>query len=167
VKHIWVLVFSCLALFSCEPKAPQGIADIGLKAPDFQLKDLEGKTVSLASLQNKVVLLEFWATWCPPCKTSVPELNELHKRYRDKDFVLLAISVDEGRNVKRKLTEFVEKYGVTYKIVISDDLTSNLYGVTSIPVMFLLDKQHVITKKFTGYSIGMIEELSKQIDKLL
>ncbi len=167
MKHIWVFVFLCLALLSCETKAPQGIADIGQKAPDFQLKDMEGKTVSLASLQNKVVMLEFWATWCPPCRTSIPELNELHKRYRDKDFVLLAISVDEGRNVKRKLTEFVEKYGVTYKIVISDDLTGNLYGVTSIPVMFLLDKQHVITNKFTGYSIGMIEELSKQIDKLL
>lgn len=167
MKRIWIGLLLSLALFSCDTKAPPASTEVGQKAPDFKLKDLEGKSVSLASFQNKVVLIEFWASWCPPCLTSIPELEELDRSYRDKNFVLLAVSLDEGRNVQRKLTDFVAEHGITYRVLISDDLTSRLYGITSIPVMYLLDKQHVITKRYTGYSPEMLEELSREIETLL
>jgi peroxiredoxin len=166
VKKILVPLFLCIILFSCQSKGPAGTAEIGQKAPDFTLEDLKGTKTGLKDFNNKVVLLEFWATWCPPCKTSVPELNELDKKFIDKDFVLLTISVDEGRNVNKKLSEFATDYGVAYKMLISDDLTSKLYGVTSIPVIYLLDREHKIVKKYTGYSPGMSEEIAEQIEKL-
>jgi peroxiredoxin len=167
VKKVFVLLILCLALFSCQSKGPVGTADIGQKAPDFTLEDLNGTKTGLKDVTNKVVVLEFWATWCPPCKTSVPELNKLNSTFIDKDFALLAISVDEGRNVSKTLGEFAEEYGVQYKILISDDLTSKLYGITSIPVIYLLDKQHTIVKKYTGYAPNMSEEISEEIKKLL
>ncbi len=167
MKKILLPLFLCIILSSCQSKGPIGTAETGQKAPDFALADLNGKTVGLSDFNNKVVLLEFWATWCPPCKTAVPELNELDKKFIDKDFVLLAISVDEGRNVDKRLSEFATDYGVIYKILISDDITSKLYRVTSIPVIYLLDREHKIVKKYTGYSPEMSEEISEQIEKLL
>jgi thiol-disulfide isomerase/thioredoxin len=83
VKKILVPLFLCIILFSCQSKGPAGTAEIGQKAPDFTLEDLKGTKTGLKDFNNKVVLLEFWATWCPPCKTSVPELNELDKKFID------------------------------------------------------------------------------------
>ncbi|GBE00191.1 thiol-disulfide oxidoreductase ResA [bacterium BMS3Abin07] len=167
MKHILLAVALCLAVISCQSKAPQGSADIGQKAPDFTLKDLKGNDVSLSSFKNKVVLLEFWATWCPPCRESIPELVALNRKYIDKDALILAVSVDDGRNVADKLTDFVSEHGITYRVLISDGGADRLYNVTGIPMMFLLNRQHVIVKKYTGYSPGMFDELSGQIDKLL
>lgn len=167
MKKVFALIVLCFVLLNCQSKGPAGTADIGQKAPDFTLDDLKGAKTGLKDFKNKVVILEFWATWCPPCKTSVPELNELSRTFIDKDFALLAISVDEGMNVKKKLTEFAEEYGVQYKILISDNLTSRLYGVTSIPVIYLLDREHRIVKKYTGYAPKMSEEIAEEIEKLL
>lgn len=167
MKKIFAMLVLSFVLLSCQSKGPAGPADIGQKAPDFTLEDLKGTKTGLKDFTNKVVVLEFWATWCPPCKTSVPELNELSSTFIDKDFALLAISVDEGGNVSKTLSEFAEKYGIQYKILISDKLTSRLYGVTSIPVIYLLNKEHTIVKKYTGYAPKMSEEIAEEIKKLL
>ncbi|UCG77728.1 MAG: TlpA family protein disulfide reductase [Nitrospirota bacterium] len=166
-NRISIVVVICLLLFSCQPDRPVGTADVGQTAPDFKLRNLNGSQISLSSFKGKVVLLEFWATWCPPCRTSVPDLNELQRKFVGKDFKLLTISVDDGRNVSDKLVEFNTDYGVIYSVLIDDDLTSRLYGITSIPVIFLLDKDHNIVKKYTGYSPGLTDEISQHIEELL
>jgi len=167
LKRIAVVLFVILVLAACQDGKPQGVAEPGQKAPAFTLKDLDGRKVQLSDFSGKVVLLEFWATWCPPCRASIPDLVELDKKYKDQDFVLLAISVDEGVNVSDRLARFASDYGITYTVLVSDELTTSLYDVRGIPVMFLLDREHVISRKFTGFHPDMVNELSKEINGLL
>jgi thiol-disulfide isomerase/thioredoxin len=132
-------------------------------APDFTLQDLSGKKVSLSGLKGSVVLVEFWATWCPPCRTSVPGLERLHKAYGGKGLTILAVSVDEGG--WDKVRDFVSAHKVTYSVLQGTEDVSTRYLVRMIPAMYLIDKQGVIRKQFLGG--GNEEELEKEIQALL
>ncbi|MBM3265717.1 MAG: TlpA family protein disulfide reductase [candidate division Zixibacteria bacterium] len=120
----------------------------GSKAPDFSLPTLNGGTVKLSDLKGKVVVVNFWATWCPPCLQEMPVLNELSVAYKDKA-VVLGLSLDEEG---LPITEaFVKKLGVTYPIVESDKKTYQAYGnVLTIPHTFVIDKNGVVKNRFVG-----------------
>ncbi len=160
-----IMVLFFLVVLSCRPQEPPGVADIGQNAPDFTLKDLQGKKVTLSSYRNKVVLIEFWATWCPPCRMTIPELVKLTDEYADKDFTVLSINVDEGRDVETKLNEFIDEFGINYPVLLADNLTIRLYGIVPIPISFLLDRKHTIVKKYTGYVER--KDLKEEIERLL
>ena len=121
----------------------------GSKAPDFALPVLGGGTVKLSDLKGKTVVVNFWATWCPPCLQEMPVLNELSATYKDKNVVVLGLSLDEeGLPVTEA---FVKKHGVTYKIVESDKKTYQAYGnVLTIPHTFVIDKSGVVKNRFVG-----------------
>ncbi|MHB8881689.1 MAG: peroxiredoxin family protein [Thermodesulfovibrionales bacterium] len=140
---------------------PPAIA--GGKAPDFTLRDLKGKDVRLADYSGKVVLLEFWATWCPPCRASVPEFIALQSRYRDKNVVILAVSLDEGKDVIAKLADFVREQKINYTILVGSESVSQAYNVKSIPALFIIDKSGMIVSTQVGYA----GDLTAQIDKVL
>lgn len=131
------------------------------------MKDLDGKKISLSDYKNKVVLLEFWATWCPPCRDAVPHLTDINNKYTDKDFVILSISVDEGWDTAESLSSFAKENGITYKILVSDDITAKLYFVTTIPSTFILDREHRIVRKHFGLMSDMTRTLSGEIEALL
>ena len=118
------------------------------KAPDFSLKSVDGKTVKLSDYKNKVVLIDFWATWCPPCRRGIPDLIELQKEFK-KDLVVLGISVDS--DTKGDVPAFVKGYGINYPIVYGDQGTAKLFGgVSGIPTSFLVDKKGNIVDKHVG-----------------
>ncbi len=134
-----VLVF----LLSCQQK-PVSTPEVGRKAPSFRLVDLNGKKVGLSDFEGKVVIIEFWATWCPPCRESMPETEKLFQKYKDKDVVVLGISIDEKGGMER-VKAFIQEYNITYPILMDDNGdVGRLYGVMSIPVTYILDKNHSI-----------------------
>ena len=108
-------------------------------APSWELKDLEGKTVKLADFKGKVVLLNFWATWCPPCRQEIPDLVALQNQYRDKGLVVIGISLDEKGPAPVKA--FVNRMKINYPVVMGDQKTAAAYGgIEAIPTTFYIDR---------------------------
>lgn len=119
------------------------------EAPDFTLKDSDGKTVHLTDYRGKVVMLDFWATWCPPCKIEIPWLIDLERKNKDKGFEVLGVSMDdEGWEVVRP---FMREVGMNYRVVIGNDTTAEMYGnVESLPETFLIDREGKIAAIHIG-----------------
>lgn len=140
---------------------------IGEKAPGFSLKDIEGKEVRLADFSGKTVVLEFWATWCPPCKSSVADLIRVQDKYKAGNVVVLAISVDEGQDIASKLTAFAKENNINYRILIGTEDISRAFNVRSIPTVIVIDSSGVARSSHTGYADDFISLLSSEIDKLL
>jgi len=118
------------------------------KAPDCRLEDLDGHAVRLSDSAGRVTLVDFWATWCAPCREEIPMFKELHERYGDEGFTLLAISMDDGSGVVR---EFVDEYQIPYLNVMgNDDVADAFGGVFGLPTAFLLDGEGRIVDRFMG-----------------
>jgi peroxiredoxin len=132
-------------------------------APEFTLKDADGKTVRLSDYNGKVVLLDFWATWCGPCKIEIPWLKEFQRKFRDRGFEIIGVSMDdEGWQVVKP---FVAELGINYRIVIGDDTTAQLYGgVDALPTTFVIDREGKIAAVHVGLtSKGEIEHGIEQV----
>jgi peroxiredoxin len=142
--------------------------DPNINAPDFTLKDLSGNSVSLHQYRGKVVLLDFWATWCLPCRHSIPELVELQDKYRDKGLVVIGISVDDPLQVNNNyISAFMEKYRVNYTILRADQKTTVRYfgnGSYAIPTTFFINRDGMIVNKGMGFIPGAVE---KSLTKIL
>lgn len=138
----------------------------GAKAEDFSLPDVAGKQMSLAQYNGKVVMLNFWATWCRPCRTEMPSMQKLYHAYKDKDFVILAVSVD--RKGKGDVNEFVRQNGYTFPILLDPDSTvSDRYHVPYLPATFIIDRQgRIVSREYGGRSWDSPAVKSK-IDELL
>ena len=136
----------------------------GKKAPDFSLKTSDGKTVQLSQLKGKVVLLNFWATWCGPCRKEIPDFLEVYKQNKGKGFEIVGVALDEeGWNV---VTPFVKQYKVNYPVVVGDGKLVREYGgFEFIPTTFLIDKQGTIVHTWTG--LVKKAELDKKLKGLL
>jgi thiol-disulfide isomerase/thioredoxin len=126
-------------------------------APAFQLNDLEGKPLSLAEAKGKIVLLNFWATWCGPCRAEIADLVDLQKRYADKlEIIALATDEDDVDEVRR----FVLKSGINYRVaMISDEVRRDYGGIAALPTSFVIDAQGRIVQKHVGLNDPTIYEL--------
>jgi len=118
-------------------------------APDFALKDADGKVVHLADYKGKVVLLDFWATWCGPCKVEIPWFMEMQRKNKDKGFEVLGVAMDdEGWEVVKP---FAAQMAVNYRLVIGNDTTAQAYGgVDALPTTFLIDRAGKIAAVHVG-----------------
>lgn len=120
------------------------------KAPTWQLPDLEGKSVSSSDFEGKVVFIDFWATWCPPCRKMIPGLVNLDSKYKDKGLEIIGISLD--RDGASAVLPFNKKFGVSYVSLIGDrEVVEAFGGVEGIPTSFLIDRKGNIVQKHVGY----------------
>jgi len=133
-------------------------------APDFQLKDGDGKTVHLSDYKGKVVLLDFFATWCGPCKIEIPWFKEFERTHKDKGFSVLGVAMDdEGWEVVKP---FLQELGVNYRVVMGNDPTAQAYGgVDALPTTFLIDREGRIAAVHVGLT-GR-KDFENGIEKLL
>jgi peroxiredoxin len=121
----------------------------GYPAPDFTLPDLNGRLHHLSQYRGKVVFLNLWATWCPPCRMEMPAMERLHQRLRGRDFVMLAVSADEGG--KDAVAPFVAEMGLTFPVLLDPDgRLSPRYGVTGYPETFLIDRNGQVVNHTIG-----------------
>ena len=166
-KILAVAFFIGLAAAGCGSSgAPGSNAGGGARqaAPDFNLKTLDGGTAQLSSLKGKVVLVDFWATWCPPCRAEIPHFKELYTQYKGKGFEVIGLALDEQGEAA--VAPFAKENGINYPLAIADNRLTQAYGgILGIPTTFLIDKQGKIAKKFTGYQDQAVFE--KEIQALL
>jgi peroxiredoxin len=171
----------CIVLTGCS-KAPSTARAADVKAehdrksaPDFALKDSSGATVHLADYKGKVVLLDFWATWCGPCKIEIPWFMEFEQQYKDRGFAVLGVSMDEGG--WEEVKPYIEQRKINYRIVMGNDAVAQAYnkaasqigrdgGVDSLPTTFLLDRSGRIATVHVGLEKGK-NEIRDEIDHLL
>ena len=131
------------------PIAERHVVKLGEPAPNFQLRDLNGRLVTLSDLRGKVVLLNFWATWCGPCRVEMPAMEQLYRMFSRKDFEILAVSTDaEGVSITRP---FQKKNRLTFPILHDSDYRVGLtYGARSLPMTFMVDRQGVVRHQIFG-----------------
>lgn len=162
------LIAGLLLFAGCEP---DGVTrdwhrvDPPAPAPSFALKRLDGSSVSLAELKGQVVLVEFWATWCGPCRSSLPSLEVMATRYRDQGVRVLLVNVAEGPEPVRAWLE--DRYTASFVLLDRDGRIADQYGVAGIPRLFVIDQQGRIAWLHQGYGGGLERNLTMILDELL
>ncbi len=146
--------------------APKEIPKEGYPAPQFSLQDLGGRQIELSDFRGKVVLLNFWATWCAPCRREIPSLERLYLMRKDEGFEIVAVNTE--RASASKVASFVEEYGMSFPILLNPqgDVGSR-YRVRAIPTSFLLDKKGVIRWQIVGGREWESSYVLDRIDQLL
>jgi len=164
-RWIWaVLLLVLCAASGCTKKDVPAVE--GNPAPDFTLNDLSGRPVQLSSLKGKVVLLNFWATWCPPCREEIPSMVRLNQAMQGKPFQMLAVSIDEGG--KGAVQEFFQKGGATLPTLLdSDAKVSSRYGTYRVPETFVIDAKGIIVKKVIGPMDWSSPEVLAALEQLM
>jgi thiol-disulfide isomerase/thioredoxin len=132
-------------------------------APAFEMQDISGKTVSTASWSGKVVLLAFWATWCPPCRAEIPALIDLQTRYKDR---MQIVSISEDDDPPEKILKFVQQKGINYPVVMATPALIDKYGgVPALPTTFLIDTHGRVVQKHMG--LYSVDDFEREIKALL
>jgi thiol-disulfide isomerase/thioredoxin len=149
-----------LLVTSCGKEAAQNLGEEWTAvtdrplAPDFTLKDMDGKSVQLVDSRGRVVIVDFWATWCPPCQAEIPHFIELYDDYANQGLEILGISLD--RSGEQVVRPFVQEFAINYSVLVEGEqspvqVAQEFGGVVGIPTTFLIDRQGRIYKKFVGY----------------
>jgi thiol-disulfide isomerase/thioredoxin len=126
-------------------------------APEWQLNDPDGQTLKLSDFKGKVVILDFWATWCPPCRAEIPGFIALQKRYADQGLTVVGVSLDTGGASVVK--SFMKQVGMNYPVVIGDEkIASDYGGISAIPTTFVLDRNGNIVTSHQGFASQAVFE---------
>jgi thiol-disulfide isomerase/thioredoxin len=158
---VWLIMMQRTQPSDC-PK-PGEIAAIGQPAPCIQLKDLDGRLVSLSDFKGKVVLLDFWATWCGPCRLTMPVLEQLQQEHPN-DFTLLAVNLGESRN---QVLPFTRAQKIQSRVLLDiDERVGRAYESGSIPMQVLIDQEGIVRHTQLGAFPGWKEQLWSEISKL-
>jgi thiol-disulfide isomerase/thioredoxin len=161
-----ILIFSAMVISSCTrpPSESESALQIGQPAPKFKLPDLNGREVTLDQFKGRVVLLDFWATWCGPCRMTMPIMERLQKEY-SSTLVLLAINLQDP---KESVKEYIYKQGIKSQILLDEEgSVGEAYGTSSIPMSVLIDKQGIVRDVQMGFDPrSTISRLRSEIEQL-
>jgi len=163
----FITAFLLLGCDNSTPEAPVSKGGlVGQVAPDFTLKDMQGQTVTLSQFRGKVVILNFWATWCPPCREEMPSMQRLYRNLESKGLVLLAVNVE--KNGKGAVSQFLQKTPYTFPILLDgESVVQNTYGVFRFPESFIIDRNGVVVEKIIGGRNWLSGPIFKVINFLL
>ncbi len=135
------------------------------KAPGFSLVDTKGKKISLSKYRGKVVILDFWATWCPPCRRGIPDLIDIQKQYKNK-VAVIGVSLDT--DTKKNVVPFIKNVGINYPVVYATSKIINDYGnIEAIPTTFIIDKKGNISYRYVGLQpkFKFVDDIKKLLGK--
>src|SRR5580704_11005966 len=159
-KRLLFLSLAAVGLVGCtqhpsgrpHPQQPVSVAgEIGSRLPDFSVKDLQGREISSADLRGKVALIDFWATWCQPCKKEMPGYQTLADRYGPRGFTVIGLKFDTMADTKDPIL-FVKKIGVRYPLAVAvDELKQKFGGIEGLPTTMLYDREGILRKKVVGF----------------
>lgn len=143
-----------------EVNAPVGIEQ-GNLAPDFELQTLDGHSMKLSDLRGKRVILNMWASWCPPCRAEMPDMQSFYEANKDKDFVILGVNLTSSEQQPENIAKFIDEFGITFPVVLDEkSAVSDRYQVVSIPTSYMIDSRGIIKQKIIGpMNKEMMEEL--------
>jgi len=150
MKRLWVLMIVILyTIISAETVHADSIGtEIGDKAPDFELTTVDGEQLKLSDFKGKRVMLNFWATWCPPCREEMPAMELF---FKDMDAVVLAVNLTDMEVNKKQVTDFINTYGLTFPVLLDEKgEVSSLYRISPIPTTYMIDSQGFIRHKAYG-----------------
>jgi peroxiredoxin len=171
---VFVGLVAALSVASCNPqterteeKLPVGVGvEVGAVAPDFRVANTAGGTMTLSEHRGKVVLINFWATWCGPCRAEMPSMEALYRSHLQHSFEILAISIDTGS--PSRVRAYVDDFGFTFPVLLDADYRVNdLYQVRVAPTSFLIDRQGRIVRKIPGAKDWNHPEVRAWIDQLI
>ncbi len=147
--------------------APQVRPEVGYLAPDFTLPSLDGKTVRLSDFRGKKgVFINFWATWCPPCRLEMPTMEKAYQEYRSRGLEILAVSIDAGP--KGAIESFMRELKLTFPVLLDPEMeVMRTYKFFALPASVLIDKQGIIRFKEQGYRDWTLPESHKKLEQIL
>src|SRR5467141_3961952 len=154
--------------YSASPLQPEpaviAAGEIGSHLPEFSVKDLQGREISSADLRGKVVLVDFWATWCEPCKKEMPGYQKLLNLYGPRGFAVIGFKFDTMMDMEDPV-QFARKIGVRYPLAVApEDLKQKFGGIEGLPTTMLYDRQGILRKKVVGFEYtGVIESAVKPL----
>src|ERR1700752_3559307 len=161
IRAMRVLLCAGLAFIACA--SVEAIAPAAA-APDFTLRTMNGPNLRLAEQRGRVVMVNFWATWCGPCRQEMPQLDRLYQKYRASGFVLLGVNVDEDA---RKGADVATKLGVTFPVLLdTDKAVSKLYDLSTMPSTVIIDRDGKVRYLHRGYLAGYEDNYDTQIREL-
>ena len=147
------------------PGGQAAVPPLGTPAPDFTLKSLDGRTVRLSDLRGKVVFLNLWATWCPPCREEMPSMVRFYEQFRPQGVEIVAVSEDRDPQAVRK---FIKAQRVTFSVALDDEKrVYRLYGATGVPETHLIDRKGVLRAFQMGPFDWTAPEVTKRVQELL
>jgi thiol-disulfide isomerase/thioredoxin len=159
-KRLLILSLAAMGLAGCNQHSASlappkeiviGAGEIGSRLPEFSEKDLRGREISSADLSGKVVLIDFWATWCQPCKKEMPGYQKLLDRYGSRGFAVVGLKADMMKDTEDPL-EFAKKIGVRYPLALAtDDMTKKFGGIEGLPTTLLYDRKGILRRKVIGF----------------
>lgn len=160
-----IIIFAAAMVCLLVSAVPSWSASVGDKAPNFTLKDLAGKERSLSSYKGKVILIDFWASWCPPCKRSIPEIDMLYKKYRDQGFVVLAVNVDKDR---RNVVDFLKNIAPEITVLLDPEAdVVGAYRILGMPSSMIIDRSGLIRYIHVSYTAETLTQYVLEIRPLL
>ena len=152
-------------VISCVSITPVGAVSVSGPAPDFTLKSLDGKNLKLSEMRGKVVLINFWASWCGPCRQEMPLLNSLHNKYEPLGFTVIGVNVEERTENAR---DFIKNTPVDFPILLdNENRVSKLYKVVAMPTTVVVDRDGNMRFLHHGYIPGDEFEYRKMVKKLI
>ena len=152
-KNLLILLVLSIVVGGCSGQPQEGakdlsVAKVGSPAPDFELQDTNGKTWKLSDLKGQVIFINFWATWCPPCREEMPSMQELYEAMPSDSFKMLTILSNDDPTLA---VNFIAKVGATFPILLDPlSKTSSAYGLTGVPETYVVDKQGILRQKYLG-----------------